>query len=103
MGRRAYNSNIGRFDSPDPIFEGSANAYDYVNQNPVTGSDLSGETTEPPNGGGSGGHWVLTTLWVRVRVGGSCSHETCHLYAGNGGTSLSPISGQFFGSWWLMD
>ena len=36
------NTSLGRFDSTDPVFEGSANAYDYVDQNPVTGLDLEG-------------------------------------------------------------
>jgi RHS repeat-associated protein len=51
MGQRAYNPSTGRFDSTDPIFEGSANAYDYVNQNPVTGMDVSGQYTPPSDPG----------------------------------------------------
>jgi RHS repeat-associated protein len=43
MGVRGYNSSTGRFDSPDPIPGGNANAYDYVYQNPLTGYDLNGE------------------------------------------------------------
>jgi RHS repeat-associated protein len=42
MGARGYNPYTGRFASVDSVFEGSANAYDYVDQNPVTGTDLSG-------------------------------------------------------------
>jgi RHS repeat-associated protein len=42
MGARGYNPSLGRFDSTDPVFEGSANAYDYGAQNPVTNLDLSG-------------------------------------------------------------
>lgn len=42
MGARAYNANTGRFQQTDPVFGGSANAYDYALQNPVTNSDLTG-------------------------------------------------------------
>jgi len=43
MGARAYNSASGRFSQVDPIAGGSANAYDYVSQNPLTNYDLSGQ------------------------------------------------------------
>jgi len=43
MGVRSYIPTLGRFLSPDPIRGGSANAYDYANQDPVNGSDLTGE------------------------------------------------------------
>lgn len=42
MGARAYNVNTGRFDQPDPVYGGSANAYDYALQNPVANTDLNG-------------------------------------------------------------
>lgn len=42
MGARTYNVNTGRFSQTDPISGGSANAYDYAAQNPVTHSDLTG-------------------------------------------------------------
>ena len=43
MGARAYNTNTGRFSQTDPVSGGSANAYDYSAQNPITNMDLSGK------------------------------------------------------------
>ncbi len=43
MGVRSYVPVIGRFISTDPVLGGSANAYDYVAQDPVNGFDLTGE------------------------------------------------------------
>ncbi|MFE1293841.1 DNRLRE domain-containing protein [Streptomyces sp. NPDC058731] len=42
MGVRLYNSATGRFLSVDPVPGGSANAYDYVAQDPVNATDLDG-------------------------------------------------------------
>ncbi|HEX7279068.1 MAG TPA: RHS repeat-associated core domain-containing protein [Solirubrobacterales bacterium] len=42
MGARSYVPSIGRFLTPDPIFGGSANAYDYANQDPINAFDLEG-------------------------------------------------------------
>jgi len=43
MGVRSYVPSIGRFLSADPVRGGSANAYDYANQDPINSSDLMGE------------------------------------------------------------
>ncbi len=42
MGMRSYVPALGRFLTPDPVKGGSANAYDYANQDPVNGFDLEG-------------------------------------------------------------
>jgi RHS repeat-associated protein len=43
MGLRSYVPALGRFLTMDPIRGGSANAYDYANQDPVNNFDLTGE------------------------------------------------------------
>lgn len=42
MGVRSYVPAIGRFLTPDPILGGSANPYDYANQDPINNLDLAG-------------------------------------------------------------
>lgn len=43
MGVRAYVPALGRFLSPDPVEGGSANAYDYALQEPLSTFDLDGK------------------------------------------------------------
>jgi RHS repeat-associated protein len=42
MGARLYLPNLGRFTQVDPVLGGSANAYDYANQDPLNTYDLCG-------------------------------------------------------------
>jgi RHS repeat-associated protein len=42
MGARIYVPAIGRFTAPDPVEGGSANDYDYADQDPVNNFDLAG-------------------------------------------------------------
>ncbi|MDX3455540.1 DNRLRE domain-containing protein [Streptomyces sp. ME02-8801-2C] len=60
MGARLYNPSLGRFLQTDPVFQGSATAYDYVNQNPVTAFDLDGTRT--------GSYCRHGTMWKYCRL-----------------------------------
>lgn len=46
LGSRLYLPALGRFTSVDPVLGGSANAYDYGNQDPVNNSDPTGESAK---------------------------------------------------------
>jgi hypothetical protein len=56
MGARSYLPTIGRFLQTDPVDGGSANPYDYVDQDPINRLDLAGtndgEVTMGPAAGG---------------------------------------------------
>lgn len=43
MGLRSYVPDMGRFTSVDPVYGGSANSYDYANQEPLNVFDLNGQ------------------------------------------------------------
>lgn len=67
MGARSYVPSIGRFISVDPVRNGSANAYDYADQDPVNGLDLSGENTNTASSGPCNGEIVLATDYIKPK------------------------------------
>jgi RHS repeat-associated protein len=60
MGSRVYIPALGRFAQLDPVVGGSANGYDYVNQDPINNSDPSGNESE---------NWLATGLTALAAFG----------------------------------
>jgi RHS repeat-associated protein len=56
MGARPYHPGLGRFLSVDPVRGGSANSYDYVDQDPVNAFDLDGTIS-----------WKGAKKWAKAR------------------------------------
>ncbi|MDP9100801.1 MAG: hypothetical protein M3N21_01435 [Actinomycetota bacterium] len=50
MGVRVYNPSTGRFLQTDPVPGGSANSYDYANQDPINQFDLGGQSATRDDG-----------------------------------------------------
>ncbi len=48
MGTRYYDPGLGRFTQVDPVEGGSANRYDYANQDPINNADLDGQAVFVP-------------------------------------------------------
>ena len=67
MGRRVYLPATGRFLSTDPVFGGSANSYDYSNQDPVNMVDLDGQRARRSPGAGSCGALSLVRKHALAR------------------------------------
>jgi RHS repeat-associated protein len=60
MGARVYIPALGRFAQLDPVVGGSANGYDYANQDPIGTTDPSGNETD---------NWLLTGLTALASAG----------------------------------
>jgi RHS repeat-associated protein len=78
MGARAYAPATGRFAQTDPVPGGSANAYDYAFQNPVTGLDLTGM-------------WNQNGWWCQGVSAGN-AYRICHYYISQSRTRLLKLT-----------
>jgi len=72
MGARSYIPQLGRFLTLDPVRGGSANAYDYANQDPINMFDLEG-TCIPHN---STNHCIGQSPGHENRPGHHAGHKT---------------------------
>jgi RHS repeat-associated protein len=103
MGKRSYVPSLGRFLSPDPVKGGSANAYDYADQDPVNQFDLTGECNlKKKRNCGAWGTWRyyarrahhisrehhIQNAVVRPRT---CTAVACTVGWGGGGSGADPV------------
>ncbi len=102
MGARSYVPQLGRFLSVDPVRGGSANPYDYANQDPMNLFDVSGETVDP----GDGRATRASKRWARraarmadrhnipraVVQSRRCTAIACRIGWPHGGGGADPVS-----------
>lgn len=99
MGARSYIPQLGRFLTPDPVPGGSANAYDYVGQDPINSFDLAGTKKNHHWGGGGGPanprtpkRPLLKTHHVKAVVEGGAVHAIFGFTAGTQVTVRAHVS-----------
>lgn len=74
MGARSYVPSIGRFLQPDPVAGGSANSYDYADQDPLNSYDLDGRQVAIPKIKGTCNVNFINSV-ARVRVHGRIRYQ----------------------------
>ena len=80
MGVRLYNPATGRFLSIDPVYGGGANAYEYVNGDPLNRFDLDGK------------RWSWKRTVRGVRSAARHVRKNWRTYAGYGATAACIIA-----------
>ena len=84
MGARVYSPTLGRFVQTDPVQGGSANAYDYANQDPNNTFDLDGRVASKDGGGDQRGwmyracgytNWRCHEVWYGAKIGSMGRNE----------------------------
>ncbi|MFD8914046.1 DNRLRE domain-containing protein [Streptomyces sp. NPDC059575] len=80
MGVRLYNPLTGRFLSMDPVYGGSANAYDYVHADPLNRFDLDGKW------------WSWKKVKRAARRAGRHVRRNWRTYAGYGATAACIVA-----------
>lgn len=96
MGQRLYIPQLGRFAQTDPVPGGSANDYDYVNQDPLDLYDLEGQCIAGPLCKVVkkvvkfvGGVLAIHKIVSKINIGG-----TVQRYVDCGNKLLSDLQGQ---------
>lgn len=106
MGVRTYSPHIGRFLQGDPVDGGSANAYDYANQDPVNNADVDGDAwgilirLAPPvfrglkTAFGAGVAKVATkaAAGTRTAITGFTKHGMKQVLGRDGGRGVNPFA-----------
>lgn len=106
MGVRLYNPTTGRFLTPDPIYGGNANAYDYVHQDPINSLDLSGQICWSWKCAVKGTvKWAVETLFLGLTgaIIALCASYSAGICAGWGYYITSATLGgadSVFSCWW---
>lgn len=86
MGQRVYVPALGRFIQVDPVAGGSANGYDYANQDPTSFTDPTGNT-DP-----SALDWLGVALVAVASIGAGL------LIPANAGPAISMVMGAAIGA-----